>query len=119
MATIARQQLQKLVDQLKASQEELVPFREEAADVSRLVASAAGEIERLVKQGDLEAAQELISRLWQSLQNFPVILAALSANQKAYHPTLGSPSEGVSSLQHTAEAVFFIQRLVRQINRNL
>jgi hypothetical protein len=44
MATVTREQLQKLIEQLEASREELVPLKEEAADGSWLRPSGGADI---------------------------------------------------------------------------
>ena len=44
MATVTREQLQKLIEQPKASREELVPLKEEAADGSWLRPSGGVDI---------------------------------------------------------------------------
>ena len=44
MATVTREQLQELIEQLKASREELVPLKEEAADGSWLRPSGGVDI---------------------------------------------------------------------------
>ena len=44
MATVTREQLQKLIEQLKASREELVPLKEDAADGSWLRPSGGVDI---------------------------------------------------------------------------
>ncbi|HEX9891131.1 MAG TPA: hypothetical protein VGB28_03640 [Actinomycetota bacterium] len=115
--TVALDDAAELARHLRASVQETAPLGDAAFTTA--AEQAATRIEELVAAGDAEALAPALKDVWKALGGFAVTRGILAGGIRAFTATTAPDPAEPAPLERTPEAVFFLQKLVRDIQRSV
>lgn len=106
-----------LVRHLRAAAEETGSLEDDG--FAAAAGDAADRIEVLLDADDDGALAGAVAGAWKALGGFAVTRGILAGSTRAFSPTSGPDPAEPPPLERTPEAVFFLQKLVRDVQRSV
>ena len=115
--SVAMEDAAELARHLRASAQETGPLGDEGFTAA--AEQAAARIEELIAAGDAEGLTRAVREVWRTLGGFAVTRGILAGGSRAFSPASAPDPAEPAPLERTPEAVFFLQKLVRDVQRSV